>query len=113
MNISSTGYMVYGIILIYTSHHTDLCNNPMTKEAKLSAAQRIVPEWKDYDAEIKNLMARIDDEQHQEHSIGKQQKKGTKKRMRMSIFHNVILTNTLNILQMTQRRIPPIQSFKY
>ena len=53
---------------------TDLCNNPMTKEAKLSAAQRIVPEWKDYDAEIKNLMARIDDEQHQEQSASKQKK---------------------------------------
>jgi len=48
----------------------------MTKEAKLSAAQRIVPEWKNYDTEIKNLMARIDDEQHQEQSTGKQ-KKGT------------------------------------
>lgn len=37
----------------------DLCNNPQTKEAKLTAAQRIVPEWKDYDNEIKTLMARI------------------------------------------------------
>lgn len=46
----------------------------MTKEAKLSAAQRIVPEWKDYDTEIKTLMARIDDEQHQEQSTGKQKK---------------------------------------
>lgn len=34
----------------------------MTKEAKLTAAQRIVPEWKDYDAEIKNLMIRIENE---------------------------------------------------
>lgn len=31
----------------------DLCNNPMTKEPKLRAAMRIVPEWKDYDYEIK------------------------------------------------------------
>ncbi len=38
----------------------------MTKEAKLTAAQRIVPEWKDYDNEIKNLMARADEEQHQQ-----------------------------------------------
>lgn len=29
------------------------CNNPMTKEPKLKAAIRIVPEWKDYDYEIK------------------------------------------------------------
>lgn len=38
----------------------DLCNNPLTKEAKLTAAQRIVPEWKDYDQEIKNLMNKIE-----------------------------------------------------
>lgn len=28
----------------------------MTKEPKLQAAMRIVPEWKDYDTEVKNLM---------------------------------------------------------
>uniref|UniRef100_A0A8C5LDS4 UDP-glucose:glycoprotein glucosyltransferase 1 n=1 Tax=Jaculus jaculus TaxID=51337 RepID=A0A8C5LDS4_JACJA len=33
----------------------DLCNNPMTKEPKLEAAVRIVPEWQDYDQEIKQL----------------------------------------------------------
>uniref|UniRef100_A0A8C3BB67 UDP-glucose ceramide glucosyltransferase-like 1 n=1 Tax=Cairina moschata TaxID=8855 RepID=A0A8C3BB67_CAIMO len=32
----------------------DLCNNPMTKEPKLQAAMRIVPEWQDYDQEIKH-----------------------------------------------------------
>ncbi|CAG4963133.1 unnamed protein product [Parnassius apollo] len=37
----------------------DLCNNPMTKEAKLSAAMRIVPEWREYDDEIKALQARV------------------------------------------------------
>ncbi|XP_013111446.1 UDP-glucose:glycoprotein glucosyltransferase [Stomoxys calcitrans] len=42
----------------------DLCNNPMTKEAKLTAAQRIVPEWKDYDSEVKSLMARIEDHEN-------------------------------------------------
>lgn len=31
------------------------CNNPMTKEPKLQAAMRIVPEWQDYDQEIKLL----------------------------------------------------------
>lgn len=44
----------------------DLCNNPQTKEAKLTAAQRIVPEWKDYDTEIKNLMTRIEDREHEQ-----------------------------------------------
>ncbi|RVE50987.1 hypothetical protein evm_004396 [Chilo suppressalis] len=37
----------------------DLCNNPMTKEAKLSAAMRIVPEWRVYDDEVKGLQARV------------------------------------------------------
>ncbi|XP_039963772.1 UDP-glucose:glycoprotein glucosyltransferase [Bactrocera neohumeralis] len=45
----------------------DLCNNPMTKEAKLTAAQRIVPEWKDYDVEIKNLMMKIEDHENNDH----------------------------------------------
>uniref|UniRef100_A0A182RZF1 UDP-glucose:glycoprotein glucosyltransferase n=1 Tax=Anopheles funestus TaxID=62324 RepID=A0A182RZF1_ANOFN len=44
----------------------DLCNNPLTKEAKLTAAQRIVPEWKEYDAEIKRLQAKADDSEHEE-----------------------------------------------
>lgn len=48
----------------------DLCNNPQTKEAKLTAAQRIVPEWKDYDTEIKNLMSRVDEREHGEQIIG-------------------------------------------
>lgn len=37
----------------------DLCNNPLTKEAKLTAAMRIVSEWKDYDLEIKRLQNKI------------------------------------------------------
>lgn len=37
----------------------DLCNNPLTKEPKLKAAMRIVPEWKDYDYEIKVLWDEI------------------------------------------------------
>nr|XP_054771675.1 UDP-glucose:glycoprotein glucosyltransferase 1-like [Lytechinus pictus] len=37
----------------------DLCNNPLTKEPKLTAAVRIAPEWVDYDNEIKNLLEKI------------------------------------------------------
>jgi len=33
----------------------DLCNNPLTKEPKLSAARRIVVEWTDYDEEMQRL----------------------------------------------------------
>uniref|UniRef100_A0A670I5N9 UDP-glucose ceramide glucosyltransferase-like 1 n=1 Tax=Podarcis muralis TaxID=64176 RepID=A0A670I5N9_PODMU len=40
----------------------DLCNNPMTKEPKLQAAMRIVPEWQDYDQEIKQLFRRFHEE---------------------------------------------------
>uniref|UniRef100_A0A3P8XFW7 UDP-glucose glycoprotein glucosyltransferase 2 n=1 Tax=Esox lucius TaxID=8010 RepID=A0A3P8XFW7_ESOLU len=39
-----------------TAKTIDLCNNPKTKEPKLSAAVRIVPEWVDYDNEIKQLL---------------------------------------------------------
>ncbi|XP_028968483.1 UDP-glucose:glycoprotein glucosyltransferase 1 [Galendromus occidentalis] len=34
----------------------DLCNNPKTKEPKLVAAARIVPEWTSYDEELKSLI---------------------------------------------------------
>ncbi|XP_075794463.1 UDP-glucose:glycoprotein glucosyltransferase 1 isoform X2 [Pelodiscus sinensis] len=40
----------------------DLCNNPMTKEPKLQAAVRIVPEWQDYDQEIKQLYSHFQKE---------------------------------------------------
>ena len=35
------------------------CNNPLTKEPKLSAAMRIVPEWIDYDNEARSLWDQI------------------------------------------------------
>ncbi|CAI2309508.1 unnamed protein product [Caenorhabditis sp. 36 PRJEB53466] len=35
----------------------DLCNNPLTKEPKLSSAQRIIGEWKTYDEEISEVLA--------------------------------------------------------
>ncbi|XP_067647958.1 UDP-glucose:glycoprotein glucosyltransferase [Eurosta solidaginis] len=47
----------------------DLCNNPLTKEAKLTAAQRIVPEWKDYDLEIKKFMAKIEDHENSDNYV--------------------------------------------
>ncbi|XP_029039597.1 UDP-glucose:glycoprotein glucosyltransferase [Osmia bicornis bicornis] len=43
----------------------DLCNNPMTKEAKLQAAVRILPEWVGYDEEIKALQLKIENENRQ------------------------------------------------
>lgn len=42
-----------------TAKIIDLCNNPMTKEAKLVAAQRIISEWNEYDTEMKNVMQGI------------------------------------------------------
>uniref|UniRef100_A0A8C6QU58 UDP-glucose:glycoprotein glucosyltransferase 1 n=1 Tax=Nannospalax galili TaxID=1026970 RepID=A0A8C6QU58_NANGA len=38
----------------------DLCNNPKTKEPKLEAAARIVPEWAKYDTEIRKLLDHLE-----------------------------------------------------
>uniref|UniRef100_A0A336KG93 CSON010503 protein n=1 Tax=Culicoides sonorensis TaxID=179676 RepID=A0A336KG93_CULSO len=54
-----------------TAKTIDLCNNPQTKEAKLTAAHRIVPEWKDYDLEIKKLIADVEIHEEVQHSPGK------------------------------------------
>ena len=35
------------------------CNNPLTKEPKLKAALRILPEWKEYDYEVKVLWDKV------------------------------------------------------
>ncbi|XP_051761615.1 UDP-glucose:glycoprotein glucosyltransferase 2 isoform X1 [Ctenopharyngodon idella] len=42
-----------------TAKTIDLCNNPKTKEPKLSAAVRIVPEWSEYDNEIKQFLKQV------------------------------------------------------
>lgn len=46
----------------------DLCNNPMTKEPKLQAAVRIVPEWQDYDKEIKQVYSQFLEEKENQSS---------------------------------------------
>lgn len=58
----------------------DLCNNPLTKEAKLTAAQRIVPEWKGYDNEVKSLMARWLEEEHVEQTATTRSSNGKNRR---------------------------------
>jgi UDP-glucose:glycoprotein glucosyltransferase len=45
--------LIYSYIILNVNLQ---CNNPQTKEPKLEQAVRIVPEWKDYDNEIKSLM---------------------------------------------------------
>ena len=40
----------------------DLCNNPQTKEPKLDRARRQVPEWTEYDEEIKAVIAKANGE---------------------------------------------------
>ncbi|KAK9504391.1 hypothetical protein O3M35_010731 [Rhynocoris fuscipes] len=53
----------------------DLCNNPLTKEAKLTAAMRIVSEWKDYDNEIKQVQLGLGDtEDHEEEHLENNEK---------------------------------------
>ncbi|XP_041921556.1 UDP-glucose:glycoprotein glucosyltransferase 2 isoform X3 [Alosa sapidissima] len=49
-----------------TAKTIDLCNNPKTKEPKLAAAARIVPEWTKYDTEIKHFLRRIDEKEDQQ-----------------------------------------------
>ncbi|KAG8586344.1 hypothetical protein GDO81_005351 [Engystomops pustulosus] len=44
----------------------DLCNNPKTKEPKLKAAARIVPEWTTYDNEIRQLLKRLEEQKRNE-----------------------------------------------
>uniref|UniRef100_A0A8C3MUE3 UDP-glucose ceramide glucosyltransferase-like 1 n=1 Tax=Geospiza parvula TaxID=87175 RepID=A0A8C3MUE3_GEOPR len=56
----------------------DLCNNPMTKEPKLQAAMRIVPEWQDYDQEIKLLQILL-------HTVGENCSSGTGALQRTSL----------------------------
>ncbi|XP_043547391.1 UDP-glucose:glycoprotein glucosyltransferase 2 isoform X1 [Chiloscyllium plagiosum] len=51
----------------------DLCNNPRTKEPKLKAAMRIVPEWNDYDNEIKMLLKRVEGQRRNSHTKSKSQ----------------------------------------
>ncbi|XP_071000902.1 UDP-glucose:glycoprotein glucosyltransferase 2 isoform X1 [Oncorhynchus clarkii lewisi] len=45
-----------------TAKTIDLCNNPKTKEPKLSAAVRIVPEWAEYDNKIKQLLRDVQEQ---------------------------------------------------
>uniref|UniRef100_A0A671VYJ5 UDP-glucose glycoprotein glucosyltransferase 2 n=1 Tax=Sparus aurata TaxID=8175 RepID=A0A671VYJ5_SPAAU len=51
-----------------TAKTIDLCNNPKTKEPKLTAAARIVPEWVEYDNEIKQLLRRAQEEEDTLHA---------------------------------------------
>lgn len=49
------------------------CNNPLTKEAKLTAAMRILPEWKGYDDEIKQVQEKINSEHHHQQQQQKEE----------------------------------------
>ncbi|MGH0134688.1 UNVERIFIED_CONTAM: hypothetical protein FKN15_036660 [Acipenser sinensis] len=47
-----------------TAKTIDLCNNPKTKEPKLKAAMRIVPEWVEYDNEIKHMLKQLEEQKN-------------------------------------------------
>ncbi|XP_072542692.1 UDP-glucose:glycoprotein glucosyltransferase 2 isoform X2 [Salminus brasiliensis] len=53
-----------------TAKTIDLCNNPKTKEPKLSAAMRIVPEWSGYDSELKQLLKRVQEQNREASRAG-------------------------------------------
>ncbi|XP_078402036.1 UDP-glucose:glycoprotein glucosyltransferase 2 isoform X2 [Cetorhinus maximus] len=57
----------------------DLCNNPKTKEPKLKAAMRIVPEWNDYDNEIKVLLKRVEEQKKDGHTKANSQSPAPKR----------------------------------
>lgn len=62
-----------------TAKTIDLCNNPKTKEPKLTAAARIVPEWVEYDNEIKQLLRRVQEQKDTEtHNQGDSGSQATK-----------------------------------
>uniref|UniRef100_H2MTP2 UDP-glucose ceramide glucosyltransferase-like 1 n=1 Tax=Oryzias latipes TaxID=8090 RepID=H2MTP2_ORYLA len=52
-----------------TAKTIDLCNNPKTKEPKLTAAARIVPEWVEYDSEIKGLLRKVQKQEETANSV--------------------------------------------
>ena len=66
----------------------DLCNNPQTKEPKLQRAMRIVPEWKEYDTEIRNLLTRKSFNIQSEKSAGKVEESGEKKKPKSGHEHS-------------------------
>ncbi|XP_037832032.1 UDP-glucose:glycoprotein glucosyltransferase 2 isoform X2 [Kryptolebias marmoratus] len=63
-----------------TAKTIDLCNNPKTKEPKLMAAVRIVPEWVEYDNEIKQLLGQIQEGAAQKQTPPSTQHKKDKQR---------------------------------
>lgn len=69
-----------GMTDVFVSAFLDQCNNPMTKEPKLVAAARIVPEWVEYDREIKELLRRVQEQEdtttQKQIPAGSQHKKG-------------------------------------
>uniref|UniRef100_A0A665TEB7 UDP-glucose ceramide glucosyltransferase-like 1 n=1 Tax=Echeneis naucrates TaxID=173247 RepID=A0A665TEB7_ECHNA len=52
-----------------TAKTIDLCNNPKTKEPKLMAAARIVPEWAEYDKELKDLLRLVEEKGEPQHLL--------------------------------------------
>lgn len=72
MTYSSLGRYYFCIGFVYTHCASNFqCNNPQTKEPKLEAAARIVPEWVDYDTEIRKLIQQIEKEKKSKKSSSK------------------------------------------
>lgn len=65
LGLSGPGGMMCSICFFFLQ-----CNNPKTKEPKLTAAARIVPEWVEYDSEIKGLLRKV---QKQEETAAQRQ----------------------------------------
>lgn len=57
----------------------------MTKEAKLQAAMRILPEWKGYDDELKAFQSKMENERRQAEKEDKEENEEEKGKLK--IFH--------------------------
>lgn len=66
------------------------CNNPLTKEAKLTAAMRILPEWKGYDDQIKRLQQKVQSDTLEAHSEFSQSQSSDKSHSGKTNFYLIL-----------------------
>lgn len=85
------------------------CNNPKTKEPKLTAAARIVPEWVEYDNEIKQLLRRVQEQKDTEtHNQSDSRPRGTKG---LCPWDSAIVQNKAFLAQLLTPQ--PLSSFSF
>lgn len=88
------------------------CNNPKTKEPKLTAAVRIVPEWVEYDNEIKELLKQVQEEgdPKEKHPTPSQNNKGSYRKLKTHLFLSFFLTSLLFLYNSYIFTFPPLSA---